>query len=120
MDIYPTVCSLFGVKTDQQLTYGHSIFDDSATSIGVGYLNGYTWGALGYDAETDSWKIWRTVNFMDYAVAGETLTKEQLSAVTPLVNQTYGSIFVNQMLFNKNGFQNLDKCYQYNLRKQTA
>lgn len=40
MDIYKTACSLFGIVTDQQLTYGHSIFTDQQ-SVGVGYINGY-------------------------------------------------------------------------------
>lgn len=113
MDIYPTVCSLFGVVTDQQLTYGHSIFDD-APSLGVGYINCYTWGVTGYDATTDRWQIWRTTNFVDYI--GEQLTAEQVKTLTPLVNRTYASIYLNMLCYNQNRFKDLDKAKSYHLR----
>lgn len=108
MDIYPTVCSLFGIVTDQQLTYGHSIFDP-ADSLGVGYLNSFTWGATGYDEKTDTWQIWRTLNFVDFD--GEQLSAAQIKAVTPLVNRTYASIYLNMSLFRSNGFKDLEKAF---------
>ncbi len=130
MDIYPTVCSLFGVQTDQQLTYGHSIFDENHDSLGVGYLGGYTWGVTGYDGSTEetytyngvnytyekvNWQIWRTLDFVNFN--GVTLTKAQIAAVTPLVNRTYASIFLDTSLFEKNAFRNLAKSKMYHLRQ---
>ena len=118
MDLYPTVCSLFGVKTDKQLTYGHSIFDDTEQSIGVGYLGGFTWGVTNENPEADlvdgkvDWHIWRTLNFVDYV--GVTLTQEQLAAVTPIVNRTYASIYLDTALYDKNGFKNLAKLKDVN------
>lgn len=123
MDIYSTVCSLFGIQTDQQMTYGHSIFDTAhgyvdygtvTQSIGVGYLNGLTWGATGYDAETDTWQIWRTLDFVNFD--GVKPSAEQLQVITPLVNRTFASIFLNTSLFEKDGFKALDKSKQYCLR----
>ena len=117
MDLYPTICSLFGIQTDRQLTYGHSIFDESEPSIGVAYLGGYTWGATDYTVEPDTinetyapnttWHIWRTLDFVHFT--GVTLTAAQIEAVTPLVNRTYASIFLDTSLFNRNGFQWLNK-----------
>ncbi len=121
MDLYPTVCSLFGVQTDQQLTYGHSIFDSNA-SIGVGYLGGFTWGVTNENPKNDidpvtdcvDWHIWRTLDFVNFA--GKTLTKEQVAAVAPTVNRTYASIYLNTSLYEKNGFRNLAKSQTYHLR----
>lgn len=127
MDIYPTACSLFGIQTDQQLTYGHSIFDPEA-SLGVGYLGGYTWGALGYDSIDEEtltyrgveykidrarWQLWRTLDFVDFK--GVPLTAKQITLVTPSVNRTYASIFLDSSLYEKNGFKNLTKSYEYHL-----
>ena len=125
MDIYPTACSLFGIQTDQQLTYGHSIFDPN-DSLGVGYLGGYTWGATGYsglDEETftyhgidykidkANWQLWRTLDFVNFA--GTSLNAEQIAAVTPLVNRTYASIYLDTWLYQKDGFKKLAKSAQY-------
>lgn len=107
MDIYPTVCSLFGIQTDQQLTYGHSIFD-TEQSIGVAYMNGYTWGA-DYDDETETWQVWKTMDFVNYK--GVPLTATQLEEITPLVNRTYASIFLNTQLYQRDGFKSLQKAY---------
>lgn len=107
MDIYPTVCSLFGIQTDQQITYGHSIFDSSSESIGVGYLNALTWGAVGYDEETDTWQIWRTLDFVKFD--GITPNAEQMKTIEPLVNRTYASIFFNASMYKSNGFKSLKK-----------
>lgn len=129
MDIYPTVCSLFGVQTDQQLTYGHSIFDEYHDSLGVGYLGGYTWGVTGYDGSTEeaytyngvnytyekvNWQIWRTLDFVNFN--GVTLTKKQVAEVTPLVNRTYASIFFDTSMYEQNGFKYLEKSKSYHLR----
>lgn len=124
MDIYPTVCSLFGVKTDQQLTYGRSIFDD-APSVGVAYLTGYTWGAVGYQTSTNridmitgepfvEWQIWKTLDFIHYI--GVDLSQEQLDAIAPTVNRVYDSIFLNSKLFESDGFVKLEKA-KYQLGK---
>ena len=112
MDLYPTVCSLFGIVTDQQLTYGRSIFDDSP-HIGVGYLNGYTWGAADYDAATDRWQIWATVNFQQYQ--GTTLSEAALSDLTPTIDRIYESVFLNHYLLEQNGFTRLNKAQAYGL-----
>ena len=117
MDLYPTVCSLFGVVTDQQLTYGHSIFDTNP-SLGVSYLSGYTWGALGYTVNPTTgatdWQIWKTLDFVNFN--GVTPTQEQITQVTPLVNRTYASIFVDTALYDSDGFKNLAKSKAYHLR----
>lgn len=119
MDIYPTICSLFGIKTDQQLTYGRSIFD-TESSIGVTYLTGYTFGATGY-VENHSgvdninggpqidWQIWKTLDFVNYN--GVSLNAEQLQAITPTVNRVYNSIYVNSKLYDQDGFEDLQKTY---------
>ena len=119
MDIYPTICSLFGIKTDQQLTYGRSIFD-TEPSIGVTYLTGYTFGATGY-VENHSgvdninggpqidWQIWKTLDFVNYN--GVSLDAEQLQAITPTVNRVYNSIYVNSKLYDQDGFEDLQKTY---------
>ena len=128
MDLYPTVCSIFGIQTDQQLTYGHSIFG-TEKSIGVGYLGGYTWGALDDDSEISAkdywyngkhyrdekvlWKLWRTLDFVNFN--GVALTKEQIDTVAPLVNRTYASIYLDTSLYDKNGFRNLNKSKAYHL-----
>ncbi|MCM1404161.1 MAG: sulfatase-like hydrolase/transferase [Prevotella sp.] len=113
MDIYPTVCSLFGVVTDQQLTYGHSIFDRTP-SIGVGYMNGYTWGSNGYDAANDDWRIWCTVDFQDYL--GEDISDEQLPQTIKTINRTYACIHTNMLWLDQNKFQDLAKAQAYHLR----
>jgi len=113
MDIYPTICSLFGIQTDQQLTYGRSIFDTDL-SIGVAYLTGYIWGAVGYDAEQDTWQLWRTLDFKHYN--GVHLNAAQLAEITPTVNRVYASIFLNSKLYQTNGFKDLEKAY-YTLGK---
>ncbi len=113
MDIYPTVCSLFGIVTDQQLTYGHSIFDESP-SLGVGYMNGYTWGVNGYDADNDRWHIWCTIDFKDFL--GEKISAAQAPAMTTLINRTYASIHANMVLLEQNGFKDLEKAKAYCLR----
>ena len=128
MDIYPTVCSLFGIQTDKQLTYGHSIFDNEQ-SIGVGYLGGLTWGAVGYNGEetqyfqyqgrtycTDkaNWQLWRTADFVNFK--GTPLTLEQIDEITPLVNRTYASIYLDTWLYDHNGFKDLAKSKAYHLR----
>lgn len=115
MDIYPTVCSLFGIQTDQQITYGHSIFDSSSESIGVGYLNAFTWGAVGYDEETDTWQIWRTLDFVKFD--GITPNAEQMKTIEPLVNRTYASIFFNASMYKSNGFKSLKKYEAENAYK---
>ena len=102
MDIYKTVCSLFGIVTDQQLTYGHSIFTDQRT-VGVGYMNGYIWG------ETNDGEKWRTVDFREFV--GTTPTAEELATIRPLLTQTFNSIIANMTLYEKQGFKQLDKCY---------
>lgn len=118
MDIYPTICSLFGIKTDKQMTYGRSIFDDHQ-SVGVAYLTGYTWGAVGYTetAGVDNinggayieWQIWKTLDFVHYN--GVTLNDEQYEAITPDVNRVYASIFLNSKLFDEDGFVEMEKTY---------
>ncbi|MBS7401528.1 MAG: sulfatase-like hydrolase/transferase [Eubacteriales bacterium] len=130
MDIYPTTCSLFGIQTDQQLTYGHSIFS-TEQSIGVGYLGGYTWGALDetdgstikqyayrgityYDKKVN-WQLWRTLDFVEFN--GVALTPEQIEQVAPLVNRTYASVFLDTSLYDSNGFKDLAKSKAYHLRK---
>ncbi len=127
MDIYPTVCGLFGVQTDQQLTYGHSVFSNEA-SIGIGYLGGYTWGAVGYNGEISKtykyqgvsycdtkvrWQLWRTLDFVDFQ--GVKLTQEQIESVAPLVNRTYASVFIDTYLYDHDGFKDLAKAYAYRL-----
>ena len=121
MDLYPTVCSLFGVLTDQQMTYGHSIFETDENgqpidSIGVAYLGGFTWGVTGHDMSTEqttwgktkaNWHIWRTLNFVEFN--GVTLTKDQIAAVTPEVNRVWASTYLNTSLFDKNCFGHLAK-----------
>lgn len=129
MDIYPTICSLFGIQTDQQLTYGHSIFS-SEKSIGVGYLGGYTWGALDekdgvtikrytyqgqtYEDTKVNWQLWRTLDFVDFN--GVQLTAEQIADITPLVNRTYAAVFLDTMLYDQDGFKDLKKSAAYHLR----
>ena len=119
MDIYPTICSLFGIKTDQQLTYGRSIFDTDP-SIGVTYLTGYTFGATrpvenrsGVDningGPQIDWQIWKTLDFVNYN--GVSLNAEQLQAITPTVNRVYNSIYVNSKLYDQDGFEDLSKTY---------
>ena len=108
MDIYPTICSLFGIQTDQQLTYGRSIFG-TEKSIGVAYLSGYIFGDVGYDAVNDEWKLWRTYNFEKYN--GVKLTQKQLAEITPIVNRVYDSIFMNTKLYETDGFKDLAKAY---------
>ncbi len=112
MDIYPTVCSLFGIITDQSLTYGHSIFDPTP-SLGVGYINGYTWGSNGYDAENDSWQIWCTADFKHYL--GERIDDDQIAEVEKEVNRVYASIYSNQSLLDQDAFQDLTKSQVYRL-----
>ena len=102
MDIYKTTCSLFGIVTDQQLTYGHSVFTDQR-SVGVGYINGYIWG------ETSNGKHWRTVDFQDFV--GTAPTADELATIEPLLTQTFNSIIANMTIYEKKGFQELDKCY---------
>ena len=129
MDIYPTICSLFGIQTDQQLTYGRSIFDDSP-SIGVAYLSGYVWGVnpdKGYIENTDAvdnvnggpqidWQLWRTYDFANYN--GITLNQTQLDKIAPTINRVFGSIFLNSKLYAQDGFEDLDKAY-YRLGSST-
>lgn len=133
MDIYPTVCSLFGIQTDQQLTYGHSIFS-SETTIGVGYLGGYTWGALNekdgvivkkytyqdktYEDTKVNWQLWRTLDFVNFN--GVHLTAEQIEQIAPFVNRTYASVFLDTKLYDCNGFKDLAKSKAYHLRKIEA
>lgn len=102
MDIYKTVCSLFGIVTDQQLTYGHSVFTDQP-SVGVGYINGYIWGE-----NTDGSK-WRTVDFQEFV--GATPSRDELKKVAPLLTQTFDSIIANMTLYEGKGFKTLDKAY---------
>ncbi len=124
MDIYPTICSLFGIQTDQQLTYGRSIFDN-APSVGVAYLTGYTWGAVGYEVSSDridiitgepfiEWRIWKTLDFITFN--GVNLTQAQLDEISPTVDRVYDSIFLNSRLFDADGFDKLDKSF-YQLGK---
>ena len=110
LDIYPTICSLFGIQTDQQITYGRSIYD-TESSIGVAFLSGYIFGSVekGYDAQNDKWAIWRTCDFVNYN--GLTLTQEQLAKVKPIVNRTYASVFLTSDLYANNGFKSLQKAY---------
>ncbi len=102
MDLYKTTCSLFGIVTDQQLTYGHSIFTDQQ-SVGIGYINGYIWG------ETSDGKAWRTVDYQEFA--GVTPSATELAAVEPLLTQTFNSIIANMTLYEGTGFKNLTKSY---------
>lgn len=124
MDIYPTVCSLFGIQTDQQLTYGRSIFDE-APSVGVAYLTGYTWGVTGSQPSSDridiitgepfvEWQIWKTLDFVNYN--GVSLSKAQLNEIAPTINRVYNSIFLNTKLYNQNKFVSLAKTH-YRLGK---
>jgi len=123
MDIYPTICSLFGIETDQQLTYGRSIFSQES-SIGVTYLSGYIFGVDGYTIteKTDNisgqphieWNLWRTLDFVEFN--GIKLTAKQIKDITPQVNRVYDSILIDTKLYNQDGFENLQKAY-YQLGK---
>ena len=124
MDIYPTICSLFGIQTDQQLTYGRSIFG-SDESIGVTYLSGYIFGADGYNPDENrvdningevhiNWNLWRTLDFRNYH--GTTLSSAQVKAIAPTVNRVYDSILINTKLYNQDGFNQLQKA-NYTLGK---
>ncbi|MCQ2382139.1 MAG: hypothetical protein MJ054_02430, partial [Clostridia bacterium] len=93
------------------------------------YLGGFTWGALGYDGvdvakyqyqgveyqtEKANWLVWRTLDFVSFR--GVQLTSEQIKDVSPLVNRTYASIFLDTSLYDKNGFKDLAKSYAYRLK----
>lgn len=105
MDLYKTVCSLFGVVTDQQLTYGHSalvddqIYPDNQT-IGIGYINGYTWGP-----------DWRTSDFKTFDGRDLNQDPTALAACVAIANREYNAIIANMALYAGNGFKDLDKCY---------
>lgn len=105
MDIYKTVCSLFGIVTDTQITYGQTVFGEAA-SVGVGYANGYLWGEI---TRSDKISYWRSTDLKTFT--GTTLTTAEIKAVEPLINQTFDAIFMNLKLFNTNGFKDLPKCY---------
>ena len=127
MDIYPTVCSLFGIQTDQQLTYGRSIFDQD-TSVGYAYLSGYTFGAVngnsGYKTTNKvdningqphiEWDLWRTTNYKEYY--GVALNEKQLKELTPAINRVLNAVYLNNKLYEQDGFENLQKAY-YQLGK---
>lgn len=102
MDIYKTVCSLFGVVTDKQLTYGHSVLIDDAIypenrTVGIGYMNGYTWG-----------KDWRTSDFIEFA--GRDLSADEIADWGAIANRAYSAIVANMSLYAKDGFKDLEKC----------
>jgi len=118
MDIYPTVCSLFNIKTDKQLTYGRSIFDDDK-SIGITYLGGDIFGAVGYTEREDAvdyinggkyidWQLWRTSDYKNYT--GITLSNEDLMAITPAINRVRNSVYLNTKLYEEDMFKLLDKA----------
>ena len=100
MDIYKTACSLFGIVTDQQITYGHSVFADQP-SVGIGYINGAIWGIT--DGEP-----WRTTDFQTFW--GKTLTPAEIDAVVPMVDKTYRCIMANMVLLETNNFKYMSKC----------
>ena len=133
MDLYPTVCSLFGVKTERPMTYGQSIFDTENQSLGISYLNGFTWGVTGYNGFTTetynyqgvefemkkaNWQAWRTDNFTSFR--GVQLTQEQIEAVKPAVNKLNAAIFWVTSVFDKNGFKYIEIEDLYCLRKAEA
>lgn len=104
MDIYKTVCSLFGIVTDRQITYGNSVFT-SAPTIGVGYLNGRVWGGVGADA-------WTTTDFVHFD--GAALTAAEIAAYGQQADAVFLKVITDMVLLKRNGFQDLAKC-QYNL-----